>query len=113
MFSMGQGVKSGSNCWNPLHLWPVIFANACSLVLLPWLLWRRVRLYRDWPTLVVCGIFTILQLLNNLAWGIYDENRDWLELAPIGWILIAEQLLSKPPKPGANPKSASEMAVAP
>lgn len=94
VFSVNQGSQPGGSRWNPLILWPLLFANVGTVVLLPWLLWKK----RDWPLAAVCGTFITLQALNNLACGVYSENRDWLELAPIGWILIA-QLFRTSPQP--------------
>jgi len=110
VFSIKQGMESGVNSWNPLLLWPVLFANAGSLVLMPWLLWRRVRSHRDWPLLAVCGIFIVLQILNDLAWGFYNENRDWLELAPIAWILISELLFQNQSGQPTSKEIAGEMS---
>jgi hypothetical protein len=87
MFSASNAAEGGHR-WNPLMLWPIVLANAGSVVLMPSLLWRN----RDWPLAAVCAAFIALQALNNLACGVYDENRDWLEIAPIGWILISEWL---------------------
>ncbi|HTV39462.1 MAG TPA: hypothetical protein VMF08_02720 [Candidatus Sulfotelmatobacter sp.] len=113
MFSVKQGVGPGAHNWNPLHLWPVIFANAGSLVLLPWMLWRRVRVNRDWPVVAVCGAFIAFQTLNDLAWGVYSENRDWLELSPIAWILISELFLPGPSDKPANNETAPNAVITP
>lgn len=99
MFSAGQGAQSGGDRWNPLMLWPLLLANAGSLALMPWLLLKK----RDWPLAVACGTFIVLQALNNLACGVYNENRDWLELAPIGWILISQYLDLKSPTLNLQP----------
>lgn len=76
----------GQSHWNPLSLWPVLFANAGSVVLLPWLLYKK----RDWPLALVCAAFVILNAASFLNTGYFDELRDWLELAPIAWVLFAE-----------------------
>jgi hypothetical protein len=91
MFSVSSAAISGGHHWNPLMLWPIVLANAGSITLMPWLLWKK----RDWPLAAVCGVFIVLQALNNLACGVYDENRDWLELAPIGWLLISDYARGK------------------
>lgn len=78
--------------WNLLMLWPVLFANGGSIVLLPWAIWRR----KDAALAAAIGAFVGLQALNDLACGIYNENRDWLEIAPLSWILISELVSQSP-----------------
>lgn len=91
LFSVQEGAQGGSDRWNPLMLWPLLIANAGSLILMPWLLWEK----KDWPLAAACGLFIVLQALNNLACGVYNENRNWLELAPVGWILVGEFFSNK------------------
>jgi hypothetical protein len=76
----------GQSHWNPFSLWPVLFANAGSIVLLPWLLYKK----RDWPLAIVCAAFVTLNAATFLNTGYFDELRDWLELAPITWVLFTE-----------------------
>jgi hypothetical protein len=94
-FSVDESAKFGGDRWNPLLLWPVLFANAGSIVLLPWALWRRFKMDNDWALPIVCTAFIGLQGLNDLTWGVYIENRDWLEIAPLAWVLIGEYIFSK------------------
>ena len=90
MFSFKEGSTEGGHKWNPLLLWPALFANVGSITLLPLALWRRWKLDKDWQLPLTCAAFIGLTMINFLAWGIYNENRDWLEIAPLAWILIAE-----------------------
>ncbi len=54
LFSVHEGTQSGDHRWNPLMLWPVLFANAGSIALLPWALRRRWQQNRHWPIILVC-----------------------------------------------------------
>lgn len=99
-FSADQSIIPGAGRWQPLSIWPVIFANCGTVVLMPWMLLRQKE--KNWPLCAVCGTFILCQLLNNLACGAYSENRDWLELAPIGWILVGAD---------ASPRSSSGLCA--
>jgi hypothetical protein len=71
------------NIWK---LWPVLGADAGILVLLPFLLWKRL----DYSLIAVCIAFISLQALNDLMCGVFIELRNWLEMLPIGWVLASE-----------------------
>jgi hypothetical protein len=73
--------------FNPADFWklyPVLLANGGTLILLPWLLYQR----KDTGLNYVLGTFIVLQALNDMTSAVYDENRDWLEIAPITWYLL-------------------------
>ena len=85
MFSIKGINVSGQPHWNPLYLWPVLLTNGGSLSLMPWLLWKR----KDLPLALACGAFICLNAAGFMNTGYFDELRDWLELAPLGWVLIS------------------------
>lgn len=95
MFSVKGLDIPGESHWNPLSLWPALLANGGTLALMPWLLYKR----RDWVLSAVCGAFIVLQSASFLHTGYYDELRDWLELAPIGWVLIGDAYTRSSPDP--------------
>jgi hypothetical protein len=99
LFSVKGISVPGQSHWNPLSLWPVLFANAGTVTLLPWLLYKN----RDWTLAIVCGAFVTLNAAGFLNTGYFDELRDWLEIAPLAWILVS-QLLVAPPTAPAEPQ---------
>lgn len=89
-----------------LHLWPALLAGGGAVILLARDFWRHFmgdeaaatslpdtrRL--DWPFYAVMFSFIFLQALNNMAFGIYCELRDWDELIPIAWVTAFRPMLA-------------------
>ena len=104
MFSI-KGQQAGLPNWQPWRLWPSTLANVGTIGLMPFILWKHYKLTKDWPLVLTIGSFVTLQALGFLNTGYYDENRDWLEIAPVAWILIGQLAL------GLNKRSIPQEAI--
>lgn len=79
-------------CSDLFRAWPILGANIGLVAALPFLLWFRRHEPGAMILMIVVGCFMAGQCLNNLAFGIYDENREWLDLLPLGAILATRAM---------------------